>query len=184
MKLKSGISKNKGDPIYEHEIEGLDRFQLSDEEEDPDRGHVTLVKIADSWIITFDFRYNKALAKKLIDTAKQFYDSAEFSFRQKNSASCLDNLFSAAELAAKSVLLLIPDPKFRKKTGHGGIQFKYNRYANLGNVKPEFRKALNKLSGLRERARYHGEILISEEEIRGLLKNVKEMIAEAINRIE
>jgi uncharacterized protein (UPF0332 family) len=183
MKLKSGISKNKGDPIYEHEIEGIDPFQLTDED-DPDCGHATLVKIANSWIIAFDFRYNKALAKKHIDTAKQFYESAEFSYKQKNSASCLDNLFSAAELASKAVLLLIPDPKFRKKTTHGGIQLKYNRFADLGNVKPEFREALNKLSGLRVRARYHGDVPISEEEIQRLLENVKKMITDATNRIE
>ncbi len=183
VKLKSGISKNKGDPIYEHEIEGLDRFQLTNED-DPDCGHATLVKIANRWIIAFDFRYNKALAKKQIDTAKQFYESAEFSYKQKNYASCLDNLFSAAELASKTVLLLMPDPKFRKKTTHGGIQLKYNRFADLGNVEPEFREALNKLSGIRVRARYHGDVPISEEEIQRLLENVKKMITDATERVQ
>jgi uncharacterized protein (UPF0332 family) len=183
IKLKSGISKNKGDPIYAHEIEGITPLQLTDKD-DPDCGHATLLRIADNWVIGFDFRYNKALAKKHIDTAKQFYESAEFSYKQKNSASCLDNLFSAAELASKAVLLLMPDPKFRKKTTHATIQLKYNRFADLGNVKPEFREALNKLSGLRARARYNGDVPISEEEIQGLLENVNKMIADATNRIE
>lgn len=114
VKLRAGISKEKGDPIRENEVEGLDKIRLTDEE-DPDCGHATLVRIGNTWIIAFDFRYNKGLARKHIDTAKQFYDSAEFSFTRKNWASCLDNLLGAAELTAKAELLLIPDPKFRKK---------------------------------------------------------------------
>jgi uncharacterized protein (UPF0332 family) len=182
-KLKSGISKNKGDPIYSTEIEDLNRFRLTDED-DPDCGHATIVKIGDRWIIAFDFRYNKALAKKHIETAKQFYESAAFSFKQKDYASCLDNLFSAAELASKAVLLLIPDPKFRKKTTHGGIQLRYNKFADLGNVEPNFREALNRLSSLRPRARYHGDVAISEKDIQSLLETAKEMITDATDRVE
>ena len=182
-KLKSGISKNKGDPIYDTEIEDLNRFQLTDDD-DPDCGHATIVKIADTWIIAFDFRYNKALAKKHIETAEQFYESAAFSFKHKNCASCLDNLFSAAELASKAVLLLMPDPKFRKRATHGGIQLRYNKFADLGNVEPKFREALNRLSSLRPRARYYGDVAISEEDIQSLLEVVIEMIADATDRVE
>jgi uncharacterized protein (UPF0332 family) len=182
-KLKSGISKNKGDPIYSTEIEDLNRFQPTDED-DLDCGHATIVKLSDRWIIAFDFRYNRALAKKHIETAKQFYESAAFSFKRNNCASCLDNLFSAAELASKAVLLLIPDPKSRKKTTHGGIQIRYNKFAELGNVEPKFREALNRLSSLRARARYHGDVAISEKDIQLLLETVNEMITDATNRVE
>jgi HEPN domain-containing protein len=183
VKLKKGISKEKGDPIHDNEIAGLDKITLT-EDEDPDCGHATLIRVQDSWIIAFDFRYNKGLAKKHIDAAKQFYDSAEFALTRKSWSSCLDNLFSAAELAAKAVLLLMPDPKFRKRVKHGGIQQRYNNFADLGNVKPEYRDALNKLSGLRPRARYlQGEIPISEAEIHALLESVKKMITDAMERI-
>jgi hypothetical protein len=141
MKLKKGISKNKGDPIYAHEVEGLDRLSLTDEE-DPNCVHATIVSIANRWTISFDFRYNKALAKKHIITAKQFYELAQISFDKKYYAPCLDNLFSAAELASRTVLLLMPDPKFRKKTTHGDIQYKYNKFADIGNVDPSFAKHL------------------------------------------
>ena len=184
VKLKKGISKNKNDPIRDTEIEGLDKIKLT-EEEDPDCGHATLIKIENSWIIAFDFRYNKGLAQKHITTAKQFYDSAEFASNRKNWSSCLDNLFSAAELASKAVLLLIPDPKFRKKATHSGIQQRYNKFADLGNVEPKYREAFNKLSGLRARARYlQGDIQLSEEEIHVLLENVKKMIDDAKQRIQ
>ena len=155
------------------------------EKEDPDCGHATLVRIQNSWIIAFDFRYNKGLARKHVDTAKQFYDSAEFAFNRKNWSSCLDNLFSAAELAAKAVLLLIADPIFAKKVKHGGIQHRYNKFADLGNVQQKYRDALNKLFGLRASARYlKGDIQLSEEEIKGLLESVKKMIDDATERIQ
>ncbi len=183
VKLKSGVSKNKGDPIYSTEIEDMDRFQLTDND-NPDCGHATIVKIDDRWMIAFDFRYNKALAKKHIETAKRFHESAELAFREKNYPPCLDNLFSAAELASKATLLLMPDAKFRKQATHKGIQFRYNKFADLGNVGQKFREALNKLSGLRVRARYYGDVQISENEIQSLLDIVKEMIGDATDRIK
>jgi uncharacterized protein (UPF0332 family) len=79
----------------------------------------------------------------------------------------------------------MPDPKFRRKTTHGGIQKKYNQFADLGNVDPEYREALNKLSGIRARARYlQGDVPISKEEIQRLLENVKKMISDATERIQ
>jgi uncharacterized protein (UPF0332 family) len=184
VKLRKGISKNKGDPILANEVEGLDKIRLTDEE-NPDCGHATLIRIGNTWVIAFDFRYNKGLAQKHINVAKQFYESAEFAFNRKNRSSCLDNLFSAAELASKAVLLLAPDPKFMKKTTHGAIQLRYNKFADLGNVEPKYREALNRLTGLRARARYlQGDVPISDEEIHGLLENVKKMIADASERIQ
>lgn len=183
IKLKKGISKNKGDPIHENEIEGLNKIKLTDEE-DPDCGHATNLKLGNSWIIAFDFRYNKGLAKKHVDTAKQFFELAEIAFQKKYWSPCLDNLFSASELAAKAELLMISDPKFSKKTTHPDIKKRYNRFANLGNVEDRYCEALNKLTGLRARARYlQGEMPISREEIETLLENVKRMINEATERI-
>ena len=182
-KLKPGISKKAGEPIFEHELEGLEEINLA-EEDDPDCGHATLLRISGRWIIAFDFRYNKALSRKHIQTAKQFYESAEFSFGQKNWAPFIDNLFSAAELIAKSILLSMYDPKFRKKATHKAIQIRYNRFADLGNVEAVCRETFNKLSGLRDRARYlKGDISISEEEARRLLGIVKNMMENASRRV-
>ena len=184
VKLKPGISKKAGEDIFEHEVEGLEVINLT-EEDDPDCGHATLVRIGNSWIIAFDFRYNKALSAKHIEAAKQFWKSAEFSFKQRNWAPFIDNLFSASELLAKSVLLSMPDPKFRKKTTHKAIQMKFNRFADLGNVQPVYRETFNKLSGLRDRARYlKKDVTISEREASNLLDTVEKMIRDASRRIE
>jgi uncharacterized protein (UPF0332 family) len=182
LKLKKGISKNAGDPIYSNEVEDLADIKLSSEE-DPDCGHLTIIGINDKWFIGFDFRYNKGLATKHIETAKQFYSSAKFSFDKNHMSACLDNLFSAAELAAKAELLLMTDPKL-KESSHGGIQVRYNKYAELGNVEPELRKALNKLSAIRESARYlKYPLTLSNTEIEVLLKNVEGIIIHASKRL-
>jgi len=184
VKLKPRISKKVGDPIREHEVEGLREITLT-EEDDPDCAHATLIRISNSWIIAFDFRYNKALSAKHMETAKQFYESAEFAFNQRNWAPFVDNLFSAAELIAKATLLLMPDSKFRNKAKHGGIQVRYNRFADLGNVKPVYRKTFNRLSGLRPYARYlRRDITISEKEARNLLNAVDEMLRDGFRRIK
>lgn len=183
VKLKQGISKKAGEDIFEHEVEGLKEINLT-ENDDPDCAHATLRRIGNSWIIAFDFRYNKALSRKHLEMAKQFCEAAEFSFNQRNWAPFIDNLFSAAELTAKSTLLSMPDSKFREKTGHKGIQMKYNRFADLGNVEPVYRETFNKLSGLRNRARYlKGDITISEDEARNLLDIVEKMVEDAFRQI-
>lgn len=184
IKLKPGISKKAGEPIFRHELEGLEEINLT-EEDDPDCGHATLVRVGISkWIIAFDFRYNKALSRKHINAAKQFYESAEFSLNKRNWSPFIDNLFSAAELLARSILLSMSDPKFRRKATHKAIQFRYNRFADLGNVEAVYRETFNKLSGLRDRARYlKGDISICEDEARRLLDIIKSMMEDASRRV-
>jgi uncharacterized protein (UPF0332 family) len=179
MKLKPGISKKVGEPIYDYELEGLEEIHLL-EEDAPDCGHATLMRIGNSWTLVFDFHYNKILSKKHIQTAQQFLEAAEFSLQAKNWAPLVDNLFSASELVAKATLLSIPDPEFRKKASHKSIHIKYNRFADLGNVKVDYKTTFNKLSGLRDRARYlKGDFSISEEEARGFLDTIKNMLEDS-----
>ncbi len=182
MKLKSGISKKKGEPIYENEVEGIKELRLTDED-DPDCGHITLIEIFNKWIISFDFRYNKALAKKHVESAKQFHELAQIAFDKGYYPPCLDCLFSAAELASKAVLLPDADPKFKKRTTHYVIYSKYNQFADLGNVDPVFRDTLNKLSSFRARARYFADVPITPEEIKSYLEIVNKMIVDAESRI-
>jgi hypothetical protein len=71
VKLKSGVSKNVGDPIYANEIEGLEKIKLT-EKDFPDCGHATLMRFNETWSIAFDFRYNKDLSLKHLNTAVEF----------------------------------------------------------------------------------------------------------------
>lgn len=182
MKLKQGIEKDYGDAVYANELEGLEELMLTNED-DPDSGHVTMLKFNGSWIMAFDFIYNKALAKKTIETAKEFFEAAEFSLSRKNWSAFADNLFSAAELLAKATLLAAwSDPEFREKTNHPAIQSRYNRFASLGNVNPEHVLAFNKLSKLRYPARYaKGDFFLSESEGQSFLDSIKSMLQETIH---
>ena len=181
MKLKPGIEKEYGESVYANELEGLEELMLT-EEDDPDSGHVTMLKFNGSWIMAFDFIYNKALAKKTINTAKEFIEAAEFSFSHQNWSAFADNLFSAAELLAKATLLATwSDPNFREKTNHPAIHSRYNRFASLGNVHPEHALAFNKLANLRYPARYaKDEFFLSESDAQSFLDSIKSMLQETI----
>ena len=174
-----GLQKKLGEPIYIHEIEEVKKIQLT-EEDDPDCGHITFIKIGEKCIIGFDARYNKSHSKKHIDRAKEFLEAAEFSLKQNNWSAFVDTLFSSAELLARSILLSMPDPKFREKASHKTIKSKFNKYAAPGNVKPIHIKTFNKLSDFRKRARYlKGDFSISEKEAIILLDTVRNMINDA-----
>ena len=183
MKLKLGIEKDYGDAVYANELDGLEELMLTNED-DPDSGHVTMLKFNGSWIMAFDFVYNKALAKKTIHTAKEFIEAAEYSFSHQNWSAFADNLFSAAELLAKATLLATwSDPEFRGKTNHPAIHSRYNRFAHLGNINPVHALTFNKLSKMRYPARYSKEeFSLKQEEGQLLLDNIKSMLQEA-NRV-
>jgi uncharacterized protein (UPF0332 family) len=176
VKLKAGVSKKAGELILDNEVDGMSEIELS-EESDLDFGHATLVRLGNHWTISFDFRYNKTLARKHLTTARQFLDAATFSFNHKNWSAFADNLFSTCELLAKATLLVFPEPHFAKKATHRSIQMKYNRFADLGNAKIEYKKTLNKLSGLRDKARYlKSPFSLSEDEAAHLLQTAGDMI--------
>jgi uncharacterized protein (UPF0332 family) len=185
VRLKEGISLIPGDPIFENQLLGLEWINL-DEDTDLDCGHATIYRINGVWTLTFDFRYNKALASKHITAAKEFYEVAAYSFEQKKLSPFVDNLYSAAELLAKATLLLMPDIELRKKASHASINAGYNKFANLGNVKPEYRDALNKLHGRRSSARYlQGDsISLTDGEARSYLDTVKAMIEDVEQSIK
>jgi hypothetical protein len=178
VKLK--VSKKKGDLIYEHDIDGIQKIRLP-ENEYPDCGHATFLLMNNVWNIFFDFRYNKSLSKRHQDAALEFIEAARNAKTNKQYHAFVDNLFSACELIARASLLFMPDPKFRRKGTHRDIQIRYNRFASLGNVNPEHVKALNKLSGLRDRARYlRDPIKISEQSADELFSVVENMIQQCI----
>ena len=185
IKLKNGVIKRPGEPIYKHEVERLGQMTLADPEE-ADYGHATMVRIdGAAWTLSFDFVYNKALSKNHLERAEGFLKSAEQNLVIENWAPFVDNLYSACELIATSILLAMPDPKFRKKASHKSIHLRFNSFADLGNVKDESRVALNKLSGMRPSARYlkGGGLKITKEDAGSYLQIVREMKQYAESRI-
>jgi len=186
VRLKKGVTKQKNEQVYEHEVENLHKISLTDRD-DPDCAHVTLIRIGNEWNIEFDFRFNKNLAQHHIKSAKEFYEAAQFSYQKKYWSAFIDNLFSACELAAKATLLIFPDPrypKFRKKATHDLIRLRYTKFFDSKWVPPEHKTTFNKLSVLRGPARYlKSPFEIVDEEARELLRNVREIIENSEKRV-
>jgi len=180
MKLRHGVSKNVGDPIFSDELEGLEELTLTDSE-DPDCGHATIVRVNDMVFLAFDFVYNKALSAKHIASGDQFLRAAEASLQRHDMSAFVDNLFSAAELYARAILLTVgASPQFREKASHKAIHSRLNRFAALGNIDQSQASAFNTLSRLRGPARYlKAEFSLSDAETDGLVAAVKEMASSA-----
>ena len=167
--------KQKGDPVYAHEIEALHAFRILNDD-DPDCGHITILRIGDWWWITFDLIYNKGISARHIEAANQFLENAEHSLNKGHWSAFVDCLFSAAELSAKAVLLVTPDPRFREKTSHKAIHQRFNQWGHLGNIEQSQVVVFNRLSKLRASARYSpGSLSIERKQAEQWLQAVREL---------
>ena len=176
VKLRNGVSKKAGEPIYANEIGGLGNLKLA-QQYCQDCGHATLMRFNDVWTIAFDFRYNKHLSNKHLDTAEEFFGLASVAYEKHHWSAFIDNLFSASELCAKAILLSMPDKKLREKATHKGIHTRFNRFASLGNVREEHKDVFNSLHLMRGKARYlKGELTLTPEQSEELLGTVRDMI--------
>lgn len=153
IKLKPGITKKAGDPIYLNELEGIPPISLP-ETADPNCGHFTLLLIGNEWYGSFDFRYNRGKASELIAAAEDFLETSVVALAAGRIRPAIDNLFSAAELAATAFVILISFSDSGGATSHGQIHQRFNWLSQHGNVDSDHRKTFNLLSDARRRARY------------------------------
>jgi hypothetical protein len=153
-RLKPGIQKKYLEPVYEDELQDeILKIRLTDKD-DPNSAHVTMLRFKGKWVIHFDFRYNKAEAKKRYEAAREFYEVAEISYHSKYWRPFVDNLFSSAELFVTSQLLVL---SLIKRMTHNSIQIQYNSFIDIGNYKVEHKQIFNKLRGLRDAGRYFNQ---------------------------
>lgn len=82
-------------------------------------------------------------------------EAAQFALEQGLERACVDNLFSACELASKARLIL-HDGAVANVKSHQPIHSKINLWGHLGNVEQSFLSLFNSLSNLRTPARYYG----------------------------
>lgn len=156
--VERGTAVQYGD--YDH----VQAIELTDD--DPNAAHVTIARVKDQWAITFDFRYNAELVSQTLAAASEFLEIAELALARKHLRAFMENLFAAAELVAKSWLLMTPDERVMNTKKHPFIKARINKEAKLGNVDGDFARVLNKLDSQRENARYvKGEVAVSDEEM-------------------
>jgi uncharacterized protein (UPF0332 family) len=184
VKLKDGLNKSKGDPVYAHEIENYESFRLPDDE-DPNCGHITIIRFGDQWSLAFDAIYNKGIAAKHLSAARQFIAAAQQALESNSLRVFVDTCFSAAELTAKAILLTSPIPGESHKMTHGRIHARYNLQAKFGNVDASHKDALNRLATLRGSARYlNNELHITDDDARVLIKAVEDAISFGEKRVQ
>jgi len=180
---KKGVAKEKYDPVYEYEVEGIKSARVT-EKDDPNCAQILILKIQEYYHIYFDFRYNKQIAFTFISSSKNFYKSAINNYEKNAIQPCVDNLYSSAELAIKSLFLTWPNIKPHKGLSHKIIKNMYEEYAELGNVKKEYKEIFNELYELRPRLRYfQPDYNISKEKIEHYLRIIKEIIEDIERRI-
>jgi len=180
---KKGVTKEKGDLVYDYEVEGIKSVKIT-RIDDPNCAQILILRLQNYYHIYFDFRYNKPIALNFISSSKEFYKSASNNYEKNVIPPFVDNLYSSAELAIKSLFLTWPNIKPHKRLSHKIIKKMYEEYAELGNVKEECKNVFNELYELRPRVRYfQPEYDISKAKMEYYLKIVKELIEDMEKRI-
>ena len=174
--MKAGIKKAipRG-PVNFNEIEDILEMQMSDDE-NPNFGHLTMILFQKCWKIWFDFRTNKKLALERFNVGQEVLKAADICFNEGLSRAFIDVLFSAVELFVTSQLFVNLGPTYTMKPNHKKTSLKYNDFINTGNYKNEFKRLFNKLTGLRDRARYLKEIFeLSNDDAKIMLEQLRTM---------
>lgn len=175
--MKEGKSLTPGQLVYEDDVDGISDFSLADID-DPDCGHFTIAIIRGRWFGSFDFRYNKHKCSILLAAAQEFFESAAEAAEKGRFRPAIDNLFSAAELAAKAYILTAPVKNEGESKKHGRIRARFNMSARHGNIESEQTKAFNDLLEARSNARYvEGDIDKIKDQLPKWQANVGALIA-------
>lgn len=163
--IRASRSIEKGSPVYQSDLDGLESFDLL--EEDLDCGHFTMIKGTNGWFLSFNFLRSRSLCARLLDSAKEFLDVARFSIQHAKSRPAVDNLYSACELVSKAQLIL-SSMIDRSAKSHGTIHSEINRWRRFGNISANFVELFNELRKRRPSCRYEGastdDTLLSQRE--------------------
>lgn len=176
MKLKDGISKAAGDPVYEHELEELPTIYLP-VSEDPNCGHFTMILMQGVWRAGFDFKYNKKILRDLIAAAEEFFQTAEHALANNRLRAAIDNLFSSAELAAKAYVIGTPTSRQPAIKSHSQVHSRFNLLSKQGLVNNVYRETFNALADARNNARYvRTDEMNALAEIQKWTEDIRELI--------
>lgn len=172
VRWNKAVRKELGDPVFRHEVEGIETIVLP-ETEDPNCGHATLLRFGAQWYVAFDFRYNRGRSRELLAKAEQFRSAATRAHAAAEWSAFAYNLFTAMELAAKAELLVAPDQTLLRVKSHKTVHSRINKWAHLGNVDLEHVTAFNELARLRQDAAYSMErFVMSADRAADLLEAV------------
>jgi uncharacterized protein (UPF0332 family) len=135
-------------------IDDIDRvIEIRPPTEEADAGHVTILRLRESWCFTFDFTYNNARVANTVKAAQEFLIAAHESAEKGRYRPFVDALFSAVELMAKALMLCFPGPE-SLHWSHNKINRQLNLRRKENVVGGNYSQLLNDLTRLRHSARY------------------------------
>ena len=182
-KLKQGILKTLGDTLAKDDVEEwiIDLKGHYDDE----CCHVTCFRVdTNTWISSFNVLCNKEEAEKHVKVANQFYMAAQFCLQEQHINAFAYNIFLAAELTAKSILLSTPGVDRRAIDSHGSIKKKFNKLCKDIEFK-EFLEKYNILEKIRNSSRYlTSDTGMSNSEAHAILNDVENFIKSADLRLK
>ena len=150
--FKSTGPVEEGQAVSEAEVGDL--LDLSLTTGDSNAAHVTIVRLRDTWVVAFDFRYNASMMADHVASAEQFLELARIALGNGWLSACVENLWAGTELMAKAFLLSQPIEKYQTSKKHGVVRAGFNLFGRQGAVDPRFPALLNQLEALRPSARY------------------------------
>ena len=177
IEAKLNKSIKKGEKILDKDVEDIRSFRLIEEEKD--FGHITIVRLTKGWFVGFSFIYDVSKSKELYDIAIEFMKSAYSSLKSKRYRPFVESALIAAENLAKARIYLLPDKDIRKTKKHGMVHGKVNIYSRTNNViKTSFKGVFNRLTVLRDKARYKPGFKLSHNEAEKMFKALKALSKE------
>lgn len=143
-----------------------------------DSGWVCFARIGDLQVVAFDFRRNRARARKLLDLAEEYAATARDAQRDERVGPAMENAFAAAELAVVAEMLVFVADNVPRN--HEERRRWWADWTGLGNAPSEHGRTLSYLAARRHEARYgEGSVRTRAQHLEKLLTNVEEMIEHA-----
>jgi HEPN domain-containing protein len=119
----------------------------------PNAGHITTIWHDVFPFIQFDLRRNASRVEVLCARAIEFHAAAKGALRHRHFSAFAECLFAEVELLAKADLGSL-DGGVLSTRSHKSVRSALNLSRHLGNAPPRFTELHNRLTGLRNRARY------------------------------
>jgi hypothetical protein len=104
----------------------------------PNAAHIMLLKIGPKWHTAWSLVYNKKSARIKAETAKDFLITAQYNLSKEIWGPFVDVLFTATELAIRSILSLIHLWEFSTEQNYDTMANRLKQFVENGNVPKMF----------------------------------------------
>ncbi len=138
----------KGDPVFQEDIKGINSIYVEDR--DPNSALMLFVSFNGEWYGIIDLIYNRANAADKHETAQEYIETAISNFKNSKFKPFYNDLWTAYELLAESILLL--HGQLKLKDSHEKISKILKEFCNTHNL--PFYDEYKQIGSIRTSVRY------------------------------